>query len=104
MSILTTNAPMLFDADGDFAGYAIPDCDPVSINTKWVTKWGKDDELVWAVTWANGIVADMFDLPRRWDHIKHDVREKVAASSLSNLAGVDRALVETSKPLERTTA
>jgi len=69
-SILSTNAKPLFDADGDFMGYDLPDADPVSVDYRWIKKWGCDDELVYRVEWADGTWAELFSLPNKWNHLR----------------------------------
>src|SRR6185503_20646445 len=92
MTITSTTAPMLFDADGDFSGYAIPDCDPVSIDTKWVTKWGCEDELVYVVRWADGTVAEMVSFANpRWHEI---FVAGIVERSRANLCKLDATLSE----------
>lgn len=71
MSIITTNAPVLIDRDGDLIGYDLPKSDPIDIDTRWITRWGREDELVYVVTWDNGITADLFSLPNEWSGIFH---------------------------------
>lgn len=99
MSIINTNAQMLFDADCDFVGYAIPESDPVSIDFRFDRKFRGEDEtneLVYEVRWSDGIWADMFTIPTRWNDI---VRGAHAAKARRNLAAVDAALAECAKPL-----
>ena len=91
MTITTTTAPMLFDADGDFSGYAIPDCDPVSIDTKWVTKWGCEDDLLYVVRWADGTVAEMFSISNDWHEI---FVAGIVERSRANLRKLDATLSE----------
>ena len=92
MTITSTTAPMLFDADGDFSGYAIPDCDPVSIDTKWVTKWGCEDDLLYVVRWADGTVAEMVSFANpRWHEI---FVAGIVERSRANLRKLDATLSE----------
>ena len=92
MTITTTTAPMQFDAVGDFSGYAIPDCDPVSIDTKWVTKWGCEDDLLYMVRWADGTVAEMVSFANpRWHEI---FVAGIVERSRANLRKLDATLSE----------
>jgi len=76
MSILETNARELFTFDGDFIGYALPEADPVSIDTRWASKWDRDDVVTYVVTWADGTVAEMFTFRREWNHILHETAQR----------------------------
>lgn len=69
MSVITSTAPLLIDHDGDICGYDLPKSDPVDIDTKWLRRWGQEDELVYVATWDNGITADLFSLPNEWQAI-----------------------------------
>lgn len=84
-TVLDTNAKDIRGADGNFAGYDLPDADPVSIETKWLRKWGREDELVYVVTWDNGIWAEMFSIPRKWNSIAdaaHAAKHRLAMNAI----------------------
>src|SRR5690242_14506302 len=91
-AILQTNARMIIDRDGDISGYDLPDEPPVYIDTKWLTKWGREDELVYVVKWANGTWADMFSIPNEWHDIylasirkRHEVGMATLDATLSEI-------------------
>lgn len=95
-TILNTNAAALSDEHGAMIGYAVPASDPVSIDTKWITKWGREDELVYVVKWADGTYAECFSLSNGW----HDIYLRcVRARQEAGLAKLDAALARAAEPL-----
>lgn len=94
--IISTTAPIAYDADGDEVGYDIPDEDPVSIEPKWLRRWGRDDELIYVVTWANGITAEVFTLNPGWLSIATATHKKHHEEAMRNL---DTALAQAGEPL-----
>lgn len=74
-SVTDTNAKMLFDEDGDFVRYDLPETAPLSIRHKFVDRPGPNgrfdvvDELVYVVEWPGGIWAEMFTCPRGCEHL-----------------------------------
>lgn len=99
MPVLSTNASPLFDADGDIADYAFPEADPVSLRTKFVTRFRRCDDgveniddLVYRAEWADGTWAEFANLPKGWEHILHDVNERAMAGSRAHLVKLDATL------------
>jgi hypothetical protein len=103
-TILNTNAPLITAPNGDLSGYALPASDPVDIDTKWITKCGREDELVYVVTWADGTWADMFSLPNEWNRIFWNcskARYEASAAKLdATLAALGAARVEDVREVE----
>ena len=90
-AILDTNAPDIRGADGNFAGYGIPDSDPVTVETKWVRKWDRDDELVYVTRWADGTWAEWSVLPSKWNSIANAAH---AAKHAAAMAAIDAQMAK----------
>lgn len=80
---------------------ALPDAEPVDIDYKWLRKWGREDELIYVVTWADGTVEAFFTLPAKWNSIAYRCHQARFAAALRKTdasidalrAPVDRVMV-----------